>query len=347
MTTKAWSGGAWVTIGDVMNNADMWWPAAPYVSNPGTGSSTVLLDASGEYVAFIFQAPKSGVIDRLRFQGGALTTNPSVADCRLETVAATGDPSGTLAGTTSNGAVTINAANSIWEATLTTPLTVTQGDWLCFKVAWTSGAFNVIREPNAGNSLYWGGLYGAQSIGGVASRFSNGPMPFGIRYNDGLYAKLDRSIVAAGTITNNFISTTNPDERGIKFVPPFSCKATGMWFAKGTGAGARTLKLYNAADSVLWSLAWDPDFMSGTNPMVFLRFNSDINLTGGAIYRLTCLATDATNIQLCEITVPTGLGVSLPGGTSVIWTQRNDAGAWTDTSDKQAAMGLLLSGVVS
>lgn len=349
MTTKVWDAGAWVDLAPdpVFVETDFWFPTSPYVANAATGSSTVLLDASGEYVSWVFQAPRTGTIDRLRFNGGGLTTNPSTADCRLETVdAATGLPTGTLAGTTANGSVSITAANSSWEATLTTPLAVTQGQWLCFKVAWASGNFNVLREPNAGIATTFGGLYGVQSQGGVTGRFHNGPHPFGIRYNNGLYERLSRSIIALGTITNNYQDATNPDERGIKMTIPFDCKASGMWFAKGTSTGNRTLKFYDSSTTLLWSLAWDADFQSGTNPLIFLRFSSDIDLVGGADYRLTCLATEAVNIQVNEITAPSGLGHAFAGGTGVVWTQRNNSGgSWTDTTDKIAAMGLLISGV--
>jgi hypothetical protein len=265
-------------------------------------------------------------------------------DVRLETIAATGLPSGTLIATGANGTATITSANSNIEITFGTPPTVQQGDWIYLKLLFTSGNVSVVREPNAGIPSTYGGTYGAQNIDTVTGRFHNKPFPFGIRYNDGNYARIDGTVIAYGTITNNYMLTTNPDERGIKMTMPFSCKAHGMWFSKGTSIGTRTLKLYDSANTVLWSNAWDADFQSGTNPVVFLRFDSDFDLVAGDIYRLTCLSTEAVNIQINEITVPTGLGYTLPGrGVEVEWTQRNDGGSWAETADKTAAMGLLLS----
>jgi hypothetical protein len=119
-----------------------------------------------------------------------------------------------------------------------------------------------------------------------------------------------------------------------------------MWFSKGTGTGARTLKLYDSANTVLWSHAFDPDFMNATLPRVYLGFTDPIDLDRDSIYRLTCEATDGTNIQVNELSL-SGLQslYSIPGGIHVEYTSRSNGGSWTDNAGASIAMGLLITGV--
>jgi len=88
--------------GSLVDVGEMSWPV-PYVSGPDTAGNRII-DAAGEKVAFIFEAPKTGTIDRLLFRTLGVTSGATV-DVRLETIdASNGHPSGTLWGTDTNGA---------------------------------------------------------------------------------------------------------------------------------------------------------------------------------------------------------------------------------------------------
>jgi hypothetical protein len=354
--TNVWDSGAWVEVSEggapyvpslTPVYGEVWYPSPPYTINPGTGSNAPTIDASDEWVAWIFQIPRDGTITNVGFRGGALTTNPSVVDCRLETVDASGLPSGTLIATGANGSQSINASNSWWNPALTTPPTVNQGDWVALKIAWTSGNTGIQRGPDAGNVTFNAGIYGVNRFGGSNSRFSNTPFPFGLQYSDsGIYANMPGVNSYSGLLTTNYTSSSNPDERGIRIDMPIACQAAGMWFCRGTGTGDRTLKLYDSANTVLWSLALDPDYGNSTNPIVMLMFDQFIDLDVDT-YRLTCLATSGGNVNLNQLSIVGFQGLYHgPGGAFVQYTTRNDGGAWTDNAGASASMGLLLNGIM-
>lgn len=304
------------------------------------GYASILLDAANEKAAYIVQAPKSGTIDRVCFRSTTVTAAEAAALVRVETVV-DGTPSGTLFGTNTSGTANINASDTWYEVTLTAGAAVTKGDWLAVVVALpvgTSGNLNLAR----GNQAHVSRPYVAHFTA-AWSKITAPPIG-ALRYNDASYPHIPGLLSFDSLATGTFQTATNPDERGNKITVPFACKVWGIWQNGVTSDGDFTVKLYDDADTVLSDLAVDGDHHSDTAAVSeFIGFDNEVTLAAGDVVRLTLLATAGTSTALVEATCPSGLSAALPGGGQMVYTTRNDGGAWTDTTGKVAFLGLIVS----
>ena len=303
----------------------------------------MLLDAVGEKAAVIFSAPKTGTIDRVCWRTSAVTTGTDT-DVRLETVDdTTGDPSGTLFGTTTN--VTQAAAgittNTWIENTLTAGASVTKGDMIALVIAPTgTPSYNVARLLSSESlvspytDLYTGTWTKSASNGVCAVRYSDGTYPY-IAGVFPLSAASSVSITAAGT----------PDEVGNLINLPFKCSVTGLVVDTATTANISTLtaKLYDSSNNVLASKVYDYNQIQGAG-IGYIRFDTSIVLDAATDYRATVEATTATAraIKYSDV-ASTALRDALSIGSSFIWTQRTDAGGWTETATRRAGIGLMIN----
>lgn len=318
------------------------WPDFPQTVALG---QVATLDAADEKAAVIFQAPKTGTIDRVGFRTATVTTGETV-DVRLETVDGNGNPSGTLVGANTNGSqiILLTDDNIFFEVTLTAGASVTRGDWLAIVVVMpsvTTGNLQISRTNAARLRPYV-----AQFAAAAWSR--SGFEAIGsIRYNDATYGNVPGLFpVGSSLATESFQSGTNPDERGNKITVPFPCEIVGAWFRSNSGTlGDFTLKLYDSGTTVLESIAVDGDISGSVNGVEdTILFDTEVTLAAGDVVRLTKLATTATTTGLVALVAPTGMAAALPGGGQMVYTTRNDSGgAWSDTADKVAGIGLIVS----
>lgn len=307
------------------------------------GYNNNLLDANGEKAAYIVQVPKSGTIDRVCFRTNTVTTGDTV-DVRIETLNASMDPSGALWGANTNAAQVILATddNKWFEVTLTAGAVVNRGDWIAV----------VVSLPAAGSTGNLSTARGTASAGvpycdlftGTWAKTTASPIG-AIRYSDGSYGHVPGMYPFDTFLSATFTAASTPDERGNKITVPFPCKVIGTWEYPDSGSGDRTFNLYSAADVLLASKAIDGDAaFSGFNPF-WILFDNEVTLNVGDVVRLTKLATTATTVGDASVTCPTGFAAAMPGGGNVGYTSRSDAGAWTDTPNKQAFMGLIISAI--
>jgi hypothetical protein len=188
-------------------------------------NSVALQNGTAEQVAFVFQAPKTGTIDKLGFRVGTMSTGTSTCDVRLETLnTTTGDPTGTLAGTNSNGNVNINSANTFYEVSLTAGVSVTRGDWLALVIA-PSGTYNFqVSTYNGGG----GGFPIPMRLTTSWGVSSTGAL-FVVGYSDGTYPDMMFNNPYSATSNEAFNSNSTPNNRGMRFTMPFNCKCEGIW----------------------------------------------------------------------------------------------------------------------
>src|SRR3990167_3397480 len=105
-------------------------PFPPYPMNasaaPTLTTTTYVIDAAAEKVAIVVAASTAKDIHKVHVRTGTVTTGDTV-DVRIETVdsATTGDPTGTLWQTNTNGALVIaDGDDSVWKSvTLTADAT--------------------------------------------------------------------------------------------------------------------------------------------------------------------------------------------------------------------------------
>lgn len=304
----------------------------------------MLLDAASEKAAIVFAAPKTGTIDRVGFMVRAMTTSATV-DVRLETVDASGNPSGTLFGTNTNVAKSTLVANTYYEVTLTAGASVTRGQKLALVIvnpAVSAGNFEIGRTGAVISTFpftaHWTGSWA----------FAGNPWIGHIRYSDGSYPRTEGfipGIVAA--IAYNLNATT--DEAGNKMTLPFACKVSGIWTYNlvTSATGDWDAVLYDDLDNVIKSVSMDGDLtakLASSNVPFICPFDSEITLYAGQVVRVIKKPTTATNVQIPYFSVTANAyAEALPGGLSVVGTTRVNAGAWTDNPAVPSGIGLIIS----
>lgn len=323
--------------------SDLFLPArltTPQASGPSFTSN--LINADTKKHAFILQAPKTGNIHKILFRSNTAATADTF-DVRVETVdATTGDPSGTLWGTNTNATVNVNAAGTVFTATLTADAAVTIGD--IFAITWVPTAGSVSVSFCMFNDVLSGFPYTDLYGGASWTKATSAPV-VGIEYSDGTYHAMPGTFPFSALNTNTYNSGSTPDERGLKFQLPCPCTVSGFWVDMDND-GDLTVKLYDSDGStVLQSLAIDKDLRANTNYSVQLyRFAATQALLANTYYRLT-LVPGASNVTSADFDVPSAAALDqIGGGQNFHHTQRTDAGAWTDTTTKRPFMGLIVNG---
>ncbi len=315
-------------------------PTLPILGAGGLGRTSLLIDAAGEKAAAIVYAPQAGDIAKVGFLTDTVTTGDTV-DVRLETVdAATGDPSGALLGTNSNASQVISTgAHDTWFlTTLTTAVTVTRGQQFAVVIANGSGGGNI----NISN-ISWDEVNSVYSDLFTASWVKTQTSPiYAFEYSDGSYALSPNVYPIRGFSALSYNSSSDPDERGIKFKLPFPVRAIGAWARLNVDA-ALDLVLYDNDDSVLKTLSFDKDIRAqaalGTHVVLF---DGSEDLTANVFRRLTVKPTTTTNIQIEDMSVDAAVIMdSFEGGQDIHYTQRVDGGDWTDAVKRRPIMGLI------
>lgn len=317
-------------------------PLALYKFNlDGTGSilSSGILTSGGK-VGFVFQAPKSGVIDRIVWYSGTATGSPTV-DVRVETVVGS-SPSGTLWAANTNVITGTLATNTEYESTLTAGASVSKGDLVGISWNYNSGTsigigLNSIAKRLA-SFLYAPQINTAGSWSVIAGRWSRGLL----RFQDGTYVSPSVDSLAYGTVgLTGFFST---GEKGISFQLPHKSRLTGMWFNADIRTDI-TLKLYDAATipggtPLLSQLIPASAFPAvGTSPHDFY-FSGTAVLNPNTTYRLVAAfsAGTGTRYNLATFGSSDRRNAIVP---RQYYTESSGA-SWVDTETQAPFMGLII-----
>lgn len=317
-------------------------PAFP--GDPVVNYTNMLIDAASEKAACIITVPKTGTIDKVAFRTGTVTTGDTV-DVRLETVsAANGDPTGTLIAANANGSQVIGAGDDdTWFTTsLTTGPSVTRGDVI---------AVVIVNGGGGGN----------MNISRLSSQMPSGSFPYtdlftaswakspncavvALEYDDASYENVIGAYpYSAIATTTTYNSGSTPDEKGLKFRLPYPVRVIGFWVGVDMIAGPTDMKLYDSDGStVLETVSLDNNIRSsGGNHAQY--FASSYILAKDTFYRLTCVPSTTSNVRLFEVEVDAvAVMDALEGGQNFHWSERTDAGAWTDTTTKRPLAGLII-----
>lgn len=306
----------------------------------GITIGSLTIDAGDEKAAFVFRAPKAGNIDRVAFRTATVTTGATV-DVRLETVGTDGNPTGTLAGTNTNGSKVIaNGDDDAWiETTLTAAAAVTRGQLLALVIV------NPSVSPGNLNIARFGGEGFPYALNYTTSwqTKTSSTLPMAVRYDDTTYPRVWGAQPFATLAQTSVTTATTPDEVGNKFTVPFPCKAEGAWVAANVSntSGDFTVRLYDGSNNVLASATIDMNQQGAELHRVV--WDTEVTLAIATTYRLVILPTTTNALNYRHATWPSGLASAAPGAGAWEFTSRTDAGAWTDTADKIAMIGLLIS----
>lgn len=330
----------------------MFFPPPPpwqFVNNPTIGSSTASgIDAAGEQWAMIFQVPKTGTIDRVRFATGTVSSSQDLS-VSLETVSATdGFPTGTDYGGSVAETVASPAASTIYTVTFATPASATKGDIIAIVIGWAGTAGSVLFSRWGGTSgILNNQCYGALYTGSWA-KYTTGPPMFSVLYDDDTSEYIGAPPATIVTPNRAFNTGSTPDEVGLRFQMPFGARAIGVFGWISPTAGRDTsLILYNDAGTALATAAIDFDStgnLTGVANIAYL-FSSTVTLTKDAWYRLTYRPDTVSNVTVPYLEFTDSYELGQIAGSSVYHCERTDAGSFTDATNKFTPISLILDAI--
>lgn len=328
----------------------MFFPEPWYIVG-STNLTNILLDAAGEKAAFILQAPKTGLIRKVHFRVGTVTTAQDT-DVRLETVSTTdGNPTGTLFGTTTQATVTAASITSnAWITTpaLTADASVTKGDIIAVVIAPTgTPSYNVSTVTGmVASSAPTGFPYGAHFTASWAKLGEE--ILVALEYSDSSFAYSPHNFpVTSMSVATTYNVDSTPDENGLKFTLTAPVRVSGAWIAVDRDGDCDVVLYGSDGATVLASVSLDKDIDQSTTPRLsMVMFSSSVSLLANTAYRLVIKPTTVTSLTLYGLTVnAASLLDQMGGGQALHLTTRTDSGAWTDTTTSRPHLGLIIDGI--
>jgi hypothetical protein len=300
-----------------------------FVNNTPSVSNATALTTGGNYQAYVFCAKEDMTISHVAFRIGSATGSNDV-DVRIETVATTGAPSGTLWATNTNATQTV-AANTNYLTALTASASITKGQIFCVKLAYSSGT-----------------SFTPAQLAGIFNA-SSGSLPYSVL--NGTRAAASTSMLALGSNSTTFyqvpntmpplsysagnFNNTNGARRGLRFTLPYDCRIIGLRFYNSTTNGDFNAAIYSDAGSELSSssTAFDgnnnAEIATGT---ISVYFDNAVSGSRGTTYRAAIEPSSATNANVSTLTLASAnYRSATPAGTTAHYTTYASA-AWDDTN---------------
>lgn len=321
-------------------------------TTPNMGNDS--LDNTADKVAVVFPFPKDGNVSTITFLLGAVAgaSGNAVLDVRVETVDnTTGNPSGSLWGTTTNGSVTVafNDDNSWKTATLTSNAFVTTGSY--GSVVFDPTSFTTVTSVQL-QRLVDGVTpmaYGLTDLTGAGYTKITTCYSIVIGYSDGTYVPV-QGIWPSGAITaTNFNSGSSPAIRGMRFMLDWNARIIGawMWMLGASTSADFDVKLYDSDGStVLASVSIDANISNGITAAspTFFTFTSSVEAKANKVYYLSIEPTTANNVTVYAHDAASNAHLDgVPGGKEFYLATKSGS-TWTETTDSRPFMGLVISG---
>jgi len=308
------------------------------------------IDAAGEKVGFLLQAPKTGNIRKVGWMTQTVTTGDTV-DVRIETIASS-VPSGTLWATNTNGSQVVANTddNVMFLTTLTADASVTQGDFIAVVIANGAGGGNLNIRTSGNWTDFAAGWPKSMLYTTSWSTSNSGPPAVYFEYSDGSVVGTGMSTPVVTVSGNNTInSSSTPDEVGNLFSIPFPAKVVGVRVTVDPDDEAFDVVLYDSdGTTILSSLSADGDVVQGlttTNAVVaYLYFTASSNISANTNYRIVYKPTTTTNHTWFNFTSTAAALDAYPMGNECYQTSRTDGGAWSDDTTKRVMIYPLFSG---
>ena len=307
-----------------------------------TGAITI--DAAGEYIALVIIARQAMTISHVGV-GVTTATGSPTADIRIETVDASGMPSGTLWATNTN-LVTGALSTGFTLHALTASASIAAGQRFCVKVLYNSGTTIGLTRLN--NVLWEPGLpYGVFNTG-TPTKQSSSSFTYHIAWVLGSSTTSFYRIpglVPATAFSANAYNNTGGDRRGIRFRVPFKSRMCGILDWPFSSTGDFDYSLYDDAGSEIESTSMDGDHMSNaSSDLAHLFFDTPQELQPNTWYRAVRSPTSATNITLGVMTLPSAnhLGATGWGVGNAHYTTFTTGGGWVDSATDQVPVFMRL-----
>ncbi len=344
----------------------LYWPFGRYLC--GQGTSTSVLDAAGERLAFYghlyLQGRASGVktldtssLCRIQFRLSANTwaTSGSVLRVGLQSVNAAAGPPMQPDGTwlvrrdiTQGADSLVNSfANSFVPDSGTVSLS--HGDEICFVFDMTgrAGADSLSLTVISGSTPGYGltGVFKPMASTNVSGSWAGVSLPFIIlTFSDGTVGFVDGYPSPASAASLSWSDATNPDERGTVFQVPFDTKVDALWAAWRTldANSDGTLTLYSdpfGSPTVLATRSLVSEVGAATNSqgMGTLMLTSPISLSANTDYCVALRATGSSTLRNEHLVLQDAIfREQFPAGTTLQGVTRNNgSGAFGSASTTQ------------
>ena len=333
-------------------------PQAAVSTAPAYANLTI--NTADDRVAVIFRVTKAGSIRTIYFRTGTVTTGATL-DIRLETVdLGTGDPTGTLFGTNTNGACVVANGDDdvVKSATLTADAVVAIGDLIAL----------VIDNPDVspGNMVlqtvgYYQGIglpYHDFFDGATWAKGNSSPTTLvcGFEFSDGSFMNVPGIHLAGSITTHTFSSSSTPDVVGARFKLPYTCRVIGarVWSALTADMNLRLVTTaYNqgGGTGILATMLMDTTVKRAASVYDFpIIFNGEVTLTKDTYYRLIA-EPGASNISVYDMGVPSLAALDSFCSQDFHLTTAKDPtgdGSWTNFNSgtfRAPYMGLIINGI--
>jgi len=327
----------------------IYWPGLTgNVTGGGGLTTTATVDASGEYVAYVYSAREDMVVSHVGFRAGTVAGSPTCT-VSIETVDATGFPAGSAGFGSTNG-TTATISSDTWVLTaLGASATISKGSIFCVKITYASGTSVIIQQLNSVSlTMNYALPYRVINTGtptrSVIDAFI---VPIALGSSSTTFYQLLGALPLTAFSSGAF-NNTNSAKRGLRFVPPMNCRAIGIRWYNGNSTGNFNAVLYNDAGTELSSssTAVDGDHnAAGTFGSANVHFDSTVTLTAGTAYRIAIEPSSATNVNVSTFTLPSSsyFSATPAGGTAVYATFAT--ATWTDSTTQLPQMDLIIDQV--
>jgi hypothetical protein len=310
------------------------WPAQAFWRNDATSFGLAVrsftLDSTADRYALIFQAPKTGTLDRMEFNVSGGTTLADMKAGWQNLDLATGYPNGTythwrtLTGY-SSGWLTPSFFDSNGDGT-GSRRTVTRGDYVCFVLEPVGATPNI----TIGATRYGGGVFAAlpASVRNTGTGYGTDTdmMQCALFYQGESNATfLNPFILPATAFGNNNFSSGGPRQVGAVFTMPFKARAVGVGLRGDLDVDV-IARLFDSPTNDLIASACSIDkdttaAQSGTT-LIEVMFPTAHVLNAGSSYRLALENSAATACNLTHLTIgSSSCAAAMAGGSTFVWTE--------------------------
>lgn len=332
----------------------------PIFERPGAAAFQAhLLDASGEYFAMVFRAPKTGNLRKFAARLGTIGNTPDNGlRYSFQTVdVTTGLPDGSVDqfATIASGSLSANAWND--PGNFDAARAVVKGEIVAAVIDFPSFV--------AGDSLNVMAYVSLSAILGYPYCIHNGTesastgSTFAVMYDDDTWGYLNNALTlpASAVTTATFqVGTGTADEYGMSFTLPGPATCKGMVTIVNMVAAGTTECLLYQGTTVKRTATVDHDILASNSltPLFYIEWDDgDFDLDPNTVYTIAVRPTAAVNIAISYYTWPSLAIVqgALVGGNNIYLSRRLDQGAWqhfnneTDGYARPQGFGVILSSI--
>jgi hypothetical protein len=315
----------------------------------GFATACFLTGTGTQKVAWVFQVPKTGTLDKVELMCN-FVSSPSDVKISFQDVDGSGLPDGTpdqyrvMSGITATW--TVPGLMTSTGADGGSKRSVTVGDWLAVVTEWNSATTGEVDWASLANNSNTEQIYIPSWLSHNGTSYTKrGPNNYcglALKYDDGTYAApWGPCYPISTTATVNYGSGSTPDERALYFSFPVAVTVDGGWYQIDLNANVDIVLYDSDGTTPLATLSLDGDYGLAQQPHPrWFKFASEVALLASTNYRLAVKPTTATTVGVYEMTTASAaIMAALPGGAWHLST-RTDAGSWTQTTTTRPFAGL-------